>query len=75
MRVIRTEIVSYPAEEDATKALLCHDGAPCLEVGLVELCVDLTTALDEIKRSDGGVSRAAGCGCYVNENPQRHARR
>lgn len=51
---------SYPAEEDAANALLCHDCAPCLEVGLVELRVDLTAALDEIERSDGGVSRAAG---------------
>lgn len=52
---------SYPAEEDAANALFCHDGAPCLEVGLVELRIDLTAAFDEIERSDGGVSRATGC--------------
>jgi hypothetical protein len=31
-----------------------------LEVGLVELRIDLTAAFDEIKRRDGGVSRATG---------------
>jgi hypothetical protein len=52
--------VSYPAEEDAAEAFLCHDGAPCLEVGRVELRIDLAAAFDEVERSDGGVSWAAG---------------
>ena len=54
---------SYPTEEYAANTFFCDDGSPCLEVGLVELCVDLTAAFDEIKRSDGGVGRSAGCGC------------
>ena len=63
MRENERKDLSYPTEEYAANALFCDDGPPCLEVGLVELCVDLTAALDEIKRSDSGVSRAAGCNC------------
>ena len=56
-------LLAYPAKEYAANTLFCDDGSPCLEVGLVELCVNLTAAFDEIKRSYGGVSRATGCGC------------
>jgi hypothetical protein len=62
MRVVVGKVVkSYPAEEDAAKALFCEDAAPCLEVRLVNARVDLTTAFDEIERGDCGVSRTAGC--------------
>ena len=58
--------MSYCAEEYAADTLLRDDGAPCLEVGLVEFRVDLTAAFDEIKRSDGGVCRTAGYGDRVS---------
>lgn len=51
---------SYPTEEDAADTFFCHDGAPCLEVGLVDFRVDLTTAFYEVERGDGGVGWAAG---------------
>lgn len=57
---------SYRAEEDAADTFLRDDGAPCLEVGFVELGVDLTTALDKIERCDGGVSGTASCGSWVS---------
>lgn len=63
VREVGIELCPYPAEEHAADTLLCDDGSPCLEVGLVELCVDLTAAFDQIKRSDGSVSWAASCGC------------
>lgn len=49
-----------PAEEDAAEALRAEDGGPGLQVGLVDLGVDLAAAFYEIERCDGGVGWAAG---------------
>lgn len=53
---------SYPTEEDAADTFFCHNGAPCLEVGLVDFRVDLTAAFYEVEGGDGGVGWAAGWG-------------
>lgn len=49
-----------PAEEDAAEAFFRYDGAPCGEVGGVDLGVDLTAAFYEIEGSDGCVGWACG---------------
>lgn len=51
-----------PAEEDAAEAFFGEDGAPCGDVGCVDLGVDLTTALDEIEGRYGGVGWSCGRG-------------
>lgn len=49
-----------PTEEDTAHTLLGSNLTPCLKVGLVQLVVHLSAALDEIERCDGCVSRTAG---------------
>jgi hypothetical protein len=50
-----------PAEEDAAHALVGVDLAPALDVGLVDVWVDLSPGLDDVEGSDGGVGWAACC--------------
>jgi len=45
-----------PTSEDTSKAFTSVNLAPCLDVALVELRVDLSSALDEIERSHSRVS-------------------
>lgn len=47
-----------PSKENASETISREDLAPCAQIGLVDVRVDLTTAFDQIKRRDGGMSRA-----------------
>jgi hypothetical protein len=49
-----------PAEEDAAEPFLAEDGGPGLEVGFVEIGIDLAAGFDEVEGCDRGVCWAAG---------------
>lgn len=59
-----------PTEEDSPDSFLCKDRAPCGHVGLVNARVDLTTALDQVKRGDGSMrgTWAISKGVLINAN-------